>query len=43
MAKKDFFDVVVVSLAFPCLLQKGKIFEVQVIQNHRSAVLLSIS
>ena len=41
--KKRFFDVVVVSLAFPCLLQKGKIFEVQVIQNHRSAVLLSIS
>ena len=37
---KRFVHVVIVSLAFPCLLQKGKIFEVQEMQNHGSAVLL---
>ena len=31
---KKFVGVVIVSLAFPCLLQKGKIFDVQVVQNH---------
>ena len=40
---KRLVGVEIVSLTFPCLLQKGKIFDVKIIQNHGSAVLLSIS
>ena len=40
---KRFVGMVIVSLALPWLLQNDKIFDVQVIQDHESAVLLIIS